>query len=62
MILLFRYVAQNKITYMGSTILILTILAPFVGALSLFFIQDVRRALDVALGFSLLSFLLSVIL
>ena len=47
---------------MGSTILILTILAPFVGALSLFFIQDVRRALDVALGFSLLSFLLSVIL
>jgi hypothetical protein len=47
---------------MGSTLLLLCIVSPFIGAMSLFFIQDVRRALDVALGFSLLSFLLSVIL
>ena len=47
---------------MGSTILLSVIILPFLGVISMFFLQDVRRALDVALGTSLLTFLLSILL
>lgn len=47
---------------MGSTLLLFCIVTPFVGAISLFFIQDIRRALDVALGFSLVTFVSSLVL
>lgn len=47
---------------MGSTLLLFCIVTPFLGAISLFFIQDVRRALDVALGFSLVTFVSSLVL
>lgn len=47
---------------MGSNLLFTCILLPFIGAISLFFIQETRRALDVALGFSLLTFVCSIFL
>ena len=47
---------------MGSNLLFTCILLPFLGTISLFFIQETRRALDVALGFSLLTFLSSIFL
>ena len=47
---------------MGSYLLLTCIVLPFVGAVSLFFIRDVRVARDVALGFSLLTFLCSIFL
>jgi len=47
---------------MGSNLLFTCILLPFIGSISLFFIQETRRALDVALGFSLLTFLSSIFL
>ena len=45
---------------MGAYLLLTCIAIPFVAVISLFFIQETRRALDVALGFSLLTFLSSV--
>ena len=45
---------------MGAYLLLTCIALPFFGVISLFFIQETRRALDVALGFSLLTFLSSV--
>jgi len=45
---------------MGAYLLLTCIALPFVAVISLFFIQETRRALDVALGFSLLTFLSSV--
>ena len=62
---------------MGSTILLLCIVTPFLGVISLFFIPSSERVsaghpsykgthdrlyMDVALGFSLVTFLLSLIL
>ena len=47
---------------MGSYLLLTCIVLPFIGAISLFFIQEVRHARDVALGFSLLTFLSSIFL
>ena len=45
---------------MGAYLLLFCIALPFCAVLSLFFIRETRRALDVALGFSLLTFLSSV--
>mgnify|MGYP006879000192 FL=1 len=45
---------------MGAYLLLTCIALPFFAVISLFFIQETRRALDVALGFSLLTFLSSV--
>jgi NADH-quinone oxidoreductase subunit M len=45
---------------MGAYLLLTCIALPFFAVISLFFIQETRRALDVALGFSLLTFLCSV--
>jgi hypothetical protein len=47
---------------MGSYLLLSCIVLPFIGTISLFFIQDVRHARDTALGFSLLTFMLSIFL
>jgi|KNS7Surf_BmetaT_FD_contig_21_5879081_length_267_multi_2_in_0_out_0_1 hypothetical protein len=63
---------------MGSTILLLCIVTPFLGVISLFFIPSSEKVsaghpairgrssdrlyIDVALGFSLVTFLLSLIL
>jgi hypothetical protein len=47
---------------MGSNLLFTCILLPFIGTISLFFVQETRKALDVALGFSLLTFLSSIFL
>jgi len=47
---------------MGSYLLLTCIVLPFVGVISLFFIRDVKIARDTALGFSLLTFLVSLFL
>jgi len=47
---------------MGSYLLLTCIVLPFMGVISLFFIQDARTARDTALGFSLLTFIASIFL
>lgn len=55
-------VVRERSLKMGSNLLFTCILLPFIGTISLFFVQETRKALDVALGFSLLTFLSSIFL